>query len=430
VHLHFGLLTCLAQNLPKKGNRKMAKKTVDVEETVSLDDFTSSLIRDLNKERGDTVAFNLSTDDSPTHVKRWISTGIKSLDFICSNRSNGGLPEGRIIEIYGTPSIGKSHVAAQICKSVQKIGGMAVYIDSETATSVENLRALGVNVKSGFVYVNEHCTEHILQIAESTIVKTRALKKEIPVVIVWDSVAASSPKAELEGDYDKETIGLQARAISKGMRKITGIIGDKNVLFVILNQTRTKIGVLHGDPMTTPGGQAIPFHASIRVRLSGGSKVEDKDGNEIGINVIAKTIKNKVVAPHRTVFFQIHFGVGIKEHEELFDVLRDHGPEQHEGLVYHVGGEGAWKYYRVHDPKHPDNLGKEPKFFICDEKFYKTEFGDVLKGAHKKEIDMLLEKAFVKKAAPEVPDVDENSYEEMRSLAIDLNESIGTILPE
>lgn len=234
----------------------MAKKTKSVSQAddgVAVD-FTNQLIKELNKEMGDIVAYNLSTDLSPTHVKRWLSTGILGLDYVCANRREGGLPEGRIVEIFGAPSIGKSHIAAQICRMAQLKGGIAVYIDAETATSVDNLRALGVNVHRGFVYVNEHCTEHILSIAESTIIKARNLSKDVPVVIVWDSVAASSPKAELEGDYDKETVGLQARAISKGMRKITGVIGDQNVLFVILNQTRSKIGVLHGDPTTTPGG--------------------------------------------------------------------------------------------------------------------------------------------------------------------------------
>jgi recombination protein RecA len=220
-------------------------------EKSETEDFTLDLIEALNKERGEIVAYNLAVDQSPTHVKRWISTGIKSLDYICGNRRNGGLPEGRIIEIFGAPSLGKSHVAAQICRQVQKIGGIAVYIDSETATSVENLNALGIDIRQRFVYVNEHCTENILSIAESTILKARALKKDVPICIVWDSVAASSPKAELEGEYDKETVGLQARAISKGMRKITGVLGDQNVLFVILNQTRMKIGCIAPETMIT-----------------------------------------------------------------------------------------------------------------------------------------------------------------------------------
>ena len=271
-----------------------------------MQDFTSDLIQALNKEHGTRVAYNLSQDESPTHVKRWISTGSKLLDYICSNRNDGGLPEGRIVEIFGPPSIGKSHIATQIARTTQQMGGIIVYIDTENATSVENLGMLGVDVSKRFVYVDTHCTEEVLSIAESTIMKAKAMDKDIPVTIVWDSVAASSPKAELLGDYDKESIGLQARAISKGMRKITGVIANQNVLFVILNQIRTKIGVMYGDPDTTPGGKAIPFHASTRIKLGAGQQIKDGD-DVIGIHVSAKTIKNKVAPPFRKINFEIHF---------------------------------------------------------------------------------------------------------------------------
>jgi len=223
-------------------------KKEDKQEEVQLNDFTADLIKSLNKERGTRVAYNLSTDESPTHVSRWISTGSKQLDYIISNRRNGGLPEGRIVEIFGPPSIGKSHIATQIAKSTQEMGGIVVYIDTENATSVENLKMLGVDITKRFVYVDTHCTEEVLSIAESTIIKAKAMDKDVPVTIIWDSVAATSPKAELTGDYDKESIGLQARAISKGMRKITGVIANEKVLMVCLNQIRTKIGVMYGDP--------------------------------------------------------------------------------------------------------------------------------------------------------------------------------------
>ena len=229
----------------------MAKKDTAVAKTAA-DDFTSELISSLNKDHGSRIAYNLAVDTSPTHVKRWISSGSKQLDLVISNRAKGGLPEGRIVEIFGPPSIGKSHIATQIARSTQSMGGIVVYIDTENGTSVENLAALGVDVSKRFVYVDTHCTEEVLDIAEKTILKAKAMAKDVPITIIWDSVAASSPKAELEGAYDKDTIGLQARAISKGMRKITGVIGDQNVLFVILNQIRTKIGVMHGDPTTTP----------------------------------------------------------------------------------------------------------------------------------------------------------------------------------
>ena len=374
----------------------------------NLDDFTSDLIKSLNKERGTRVAYNLSCDESPTHVSRWISTGSKQLDYIIANRRDGGLPEGRIVEIFGPPSIGKSHIATQIAKSTQQMGGIVVYIDTENATSVQNLRSLGVDITKRFVYVDTHCTEEVLSIAESTIIKAKAMDKDVPVTIIWDSVAATSPKAELTGDYDKESIGLQARAISKGMRKITGVIANQKVLMVCLNQIRTKVGVLYGDPTTTPGGMAIPFHSSVRIKLGAGSQILNKDKEPIGINVSAKTIKNKVSAPFRKCDFEIHFGKGIVEHEQLFDLLRKNGPESANGYQIEVSGTGAWKHLNVYD-----QAGE----MIVDKKFYKSNFDEIIDHPEfGKYIDMLLEKAMIRKNNDDEPDIDAESYEEVKAI--------------
>lgn len=228
-----------------------SKKKSKASQNSKKEDFTLDLIDALNKDHGTKIAYNLAYETSPTHVRRWISTGSKLLDYIVSNKRDGGLPEGRIVEIFGPPSIGKSHLAIQIARSTQQMGGIVVYIDTENATSVENLSMLGVDISKRFVYVDTHCTEEVLSIAESTILKAKAMDKDVPVTIVWDSVAASSPKAELMGDYDKDSIGLQARAISKGMRKITGIIANQGVLFLCLNQTRTKIGCVSPETQIT-----------------------------------------------------------------------------------------------------------------------------------------------------------------------------------
>lgn len=387
----------------------MARKNKGNENTA---DFTADLIASLNKERGSRVAYNLSQDESPTHVNRWISTGSKLLDYICSNRRDGGLPEGRIVEIFGPPSIGKSHIATQIARTTQQLGGIVVYIDTENATSVENLGMLGVDVSNRFVYVDTHCTEEVLSIAEATIMKAKAMDKDIPVTIVWDSVAASSPKAELLGDYDKESIGLQARAISKGMRKITGVIANQNVLFVILNQIRTKIGVMYGDPDTTPGGKAIPFHSSTRIKLGAGQQIKDGD-DVIGIHVSAKTIKNKVAPPFRKINFEIHFGVGIKEHEQVFDVLRKHGPEIIDGKEISVAGTGAWKTFSV-----TDVLTGE---IIVEKKFHKPKFNQIINSQeYSHYIDSLLEKVMVKSFSPENLDIDHESFVEVEAVAMSL----------
>lgn len=390
----------------------MAKKNKDTE------DFTADLIQSLNKEAGSKVAYNLAYDVSPTHVKRWVSTGCKQLDYMISNRANGGLPEGRIVEVFGPPSIGKSHLAIQVARSTQQMGGIVVYIDTENATSVENLALLGVDISKRFVYVDTHCTEEVLSIAENTIMKAKAMDKDVPITIVWDSVAATSPKAELVGDYDKESIGLQARAISKGMRKITGVIANQNVLFLILNQIRTKIGVMYGDPTTTPGGKAIPFHSSVRIKLGAGQRIENKDKEVVGIHVSAKTIKNKVSAPFRTCNFEIHFGIGIKEHEQVFDVLRKHGADVVNGNIVEVSGTGAWKTLTVKTEK----TGKT----VLEKKFYKADFEELMNDPETSQyIDGLLQKVMIRESvSPEELNIDHESYEEVRSVAMELGDEI------
>ncbi len=377
------------------------------------DDFTSDLISSLNKEHGSKVAYNLHTDSSPTHVKRWVSTGSKQLDYIISNKKEGGLPEGRIIEIFGPPSIGKSHIAIQIARSTQQLNGIVVYIDTENATSVENLALLGVDITKRFVYVDTHCTEEVLSIAEATIIKAKAMDKDVPITIIWDSVAASSPKAELVGDYDQNSIGLQARAISKGMRKITGVIGQTNTLMICLNQIRTNIGVMYGDPTTTPGGKAIPFHSSVRIKLGAGQRIENKKKEVIGINVSAKTIKNKVAPPFRSVNFEIHFGKGIVEHEQVFDELRKAGPALVGENKIELSGTGAWKSLLVHNQKTGEVL--------AEKKFYKADFGEVWDDPEfSTYIDDLLEATMVRKMSDvESVDIDPESYEEVRAIALD-----------
>lgn len=363
------------------------------------EDFTVDLIKSLNKEMGDRVAYNLATDiDAPTIVKRWISTGSKYLDYIISNRSDGGIPEGRIIEIYGPPAIGKSHLALQISKSTQKMGGIVIYIDSENATNVELLGQLGVDVSTRFVYIEEKCTENVFKIMESTIMKARESEKDVPIVIIWDSVAATSPLQELMGDYDKDTIGLQARQLAKGFRKITNTIGSEAVTLVCLNQMKTKIGVLYGDPDTTPGGQAIPFHASVRIKLTSGNQIraKDKDPKDprkdevIAIKVIATTIKNKVSAPRRKAHFEIHFGQGIEEWEQLFEEIQRTGEiRTDDGYLISCGGASK-KTLLVSNA--------ETGEVIHEKKFFKREFKQVLENeVFRPWINRLLDATFIKK---------------------------------
>jgi recombination protein RecA len=349
-----------------------------------VDDLTVTLIKDLNKEFGMRVAYNLSESEAPTIVKRWVDSGSIQLNYAIRNAMGGGYPEGRIIEISGLPSSGKSHLAYHAAAVVQAMGGLVVYIDTENATPVDKLRTMGIDVKKRFVYCDTHCTEEVFKIVESTILKAKQVaSKDIPILVIWDSVAASSPKQELEGDYDENTVGLQARVISKGMRKVTGVVGQNNVTLVCLNQLREKIGVMHGDPLTTPGGKAIPFHASVRVRLGSGSPVKDNKGNIIGIHVTVSIKKNKVGPPFRKCEFDIIFGRGIVEHEFIFDEVRSFC-DKNKVIMDHVDAKGnktqvevkiagtsSWKELIVSDV----TTGE----VYAEKKFYKSDFDSIMK---------------------------------------------------
>lgn len=356
--------------------REKAEDTEATKNKTEVDTMMSSLIRDINKEFGTRIAYNLSEMDAPTVVKRWIDTGSIQLNYAIRNAVDGGYPEGRIIEISGLPSSGKSHLAYHAAAVAQSLGGLVVYIDTENATPISKLSDMGIDVRRRFVYCDSHCTEEVFSIIESTITKAKQIiEKNVPILVIWDSIAATSPKAELDGEYDQNSIGLQARAISKGMRKITGVIGQNNVTLLCINQIRDAIGVMHGDPTVTPGGKAIPFHSSVRIRLGSGNQVKDKAGNPIGIHTTVTIKKNKVAAPFRKCEFDIIFGKGIVEDEYLFDEVRSYckanGPIKRDGLEINVSGEGAWKELSVSSTKTGEVL--------CEKKFYKSEFGNMLK---------------------------------------------------
>jgi recombination protein RecA len=252
-----------------KKEKNSGSDTSDVDNVV---DFTSELIKDLNKSAGERVAYNLNELDAPTIVKRWIPTGSVQLDYAIRNSIGGGYPEGRIIEIAGMPSVGKSHLGYHAAAIVQKMGGLVVYIDTENATPIDKLAQMGIDVRKRFVYVDSHMTESVFSVIETTILKAKQIpaSKNIPILVIWDSVAATSPKAELEGEYEANTMGLQARVISKGMRKIVGVIGQNNVTLLCLNQLRTKFGVMpHSDPYCVD-----PKTTIVKIRCKKGSKFD------------------------------------------------------------------------------------------------------------------------------------------------------------
>jgi len=571
------------QNMAKPKEEKKAKEPqklgVESANINEINDFSQELIKQINKEYGGNIAFNLGTDSAPTDIKRWIPTGSRQLDCVLSNKLHGGYAEGRIVEIQAQPSVGKSHIGFHLAKSVQQMGGIAVYIDTENATNPENLKSLGINVSKRFVFVQNSCTEEILSIIESTITKARSMSRDVPVAVIWDSVSQSAPKDEIEGGYDKATIGLQARVLSKGMRKIASVIANQKVILFLISQQRVKIGcvspetevmyrfdgkessksvssmfkdlgydfnemainkpvdvqnvevlsleenkevwkkitkivkkqnaqemivrvnhldvrqlscspdhklfvrvknsnvemyeevsvlfeneenflvrtldgwedfsitesgqmieiadfevegthcyfsngflshnTMFGDPNVTSGGMAIPYAASVRIKLNGGKPLVDKEGNTYGIEVTAKTIKNKTSKPFRECTFQIHFGKGIVEHENIFDYLREYYEKKPatlcDGVMVNVSGGGAWKIFRGAD--------KETGEVLFEKKFYKEGFGkEVLYNKeYTKYVDAMMEDAYVIKPNEDdhqtEAEFDEESEEELRAVA-------------
>ena len=311
----------------------MAKATKEI-------DLAEVLADSLNKQAKDQkIAFFLDNNDSPTNVEGWVSTGASMLDVAISNRPYGGLPVGRITEITGLEQSGKSLVSAHLLAETQKLGGIAVLIDTENAVSREFLEAIGVDTTK-LLYVAAETVEQCFEYTETIIEKVRTSSKDKYVTIVVDSVAAASTEKEMEADYGKDGYATdKAIIISKAMRKITNLIGRQKITLVFTNQLRQKMNAMpFSDPWTTSGGKAIAFHASVRLRLKsmGTIKAKDSSGNDriVGIKVRCQVVKNRMGPPLRSADFDIFFDRGIDNFGAWLGSMKDNGLVKQSGAWY------------------------------------------------------------------------------------------------
>jgi recombination protein RecA len=357
------------------------------------DTLANTLAESINKQfKGQNLktAFFLDGDeDSPSNVSEWVSSGCSMLDLAISNRPYGGFPVGRITEITGLEASGKSLLAAHTLAETQKKGGLAVYIDTESATSSEFLTAIGVDLKT-MLYVPLETIEEIFETIETIVEGVRKSDKDRLVTIVVDSIMGASTKIEMSAEYDKDGYATSKSIIlSKAMRKVTNWIARERICLIFTNQLRTKLGVSFGDQWTTAGGKAIPFHASVRLRLKNTGMIKAKvSGVEqvVGSKTNVQVVKNRMGPPHRKVDYEIYYDSGIDNFGGWLSIMKNFDLVKQSGAWYtledvdHETGEtfGEMKFQSkdfvekvINNPEAKDRLYRR----ICDAYIFKYQAG-------------------------------------------------------
>ena len=297
----------------------MAKKALN-------DKTLEQVLADIEKQFGKGSIMKLG-DESHNEIDT-VSSGSLTLDIALGV---GGYPKGRIIEIYGPESSGKTTFALEAIAEVQKAGGKAAFIDAEHALDPVYAKNLGVDIND-LLLSQPDTGEQALEICEA-LVRSEAIS-----IVIIDSVAALVPQAEIEGEMGDSHVGLQARLMSQALRKLSGTISKTNTIAIFINQLREKVGVLFGNPETTPGGRALKFYSTIRLDVRRGEQIKNGD-NVIGNKTNVKIVKNKVAPPFKTASVEIMYGQGVSREAEILDLASEIGIVDKSGAWYSYNGE-------------------------------------------------------------------------------------------